>query len=159
MGKYLEDKVLNEALVQYFEESVKIQKPYKEYPEMVLTYKIISKNIKIIEKEINKICKEVFDDIKNQIESNKLDETIQYYEKDFRKMVESNKAPQLDYIDSNDTEVYAMMLKYYPSSIWEECTLAFEDKVYKKLKQSEAMNKIGLKFGVEDYPGIFIFLK
>ena len=157
---YLEDKELNTVLEEYFEyinESVSIQKPYEDSPEMVATYKVISKNIKIIEKEVNKICKEIFDDIKNQIESNKLDDSVEYYEKDFKQMINSNKAPVLDYIDSNNTEVYAMQLKCYPSSIWNECIMAFEDKVYKKLRVSKVMKKIGLKFGVEDYNGIFIF--
>ena len=51
MGKYLEDKVLDSVLENYFNEGVNISKPYKEYPEMVATYKEISKNKRVIEKE------------------------------------------------------------------------------------------------------------
>lgn len=159
MGKYLEDPKLNSVLESYFNEGVKISKPFDGYDEMKATYMELNKNKRAIEKEVNRICKEVFDNIKSQIESNKLDNTVKRYEKDFKLMVQSKKAPVLDYIDSNDTEVYSMELKYYPSSIWNECMMAFEDRVLKELNKSQVMNKIGLKFKVEDTTGIYVFLK
>lgn len=159
MGIYLEDAKLDSVLEDYFEEGVKISKPFDGYDEMKATYMELNKNKRTIEKEVNRICKEVFDNIKSQFESNKLDNTVKRYEKDFKLMVQSKKAPVLDYIDSNNSEVYSMELKYYPSSIWNECMMVFEDRVLKELNKSQVMDKIGLKFKAEDTTGIYVFLK
>jgi len=159
MGKYLEDRKLDSVLEAYFNEGVKISKPFDGYDEMKATYMELNKNKRVIEKEVNRICKELFDNIKSQIESDKLENYVKHYEKDFKLMIQSKKAPVLDRIDSFDSDVYSIQLKYYPSSIWNECMMVFEDRVLKELNKSQVMNKIGLKFKVEDTTGIYVFLK
>lgn len=159
MGKYLKDRELDTVLEDYFEEGVKISKPYDGYDEMKATYNELNKNKRVIEKEVNRICKELFENIKSQIESDKLENYVKYYEKDFKLMIQSKKSPVLDCIDSFDSDVYVIQLKYYPPSIWNECMMAFEDRVLKELNKSRVMDKIGLKFEVEDITGIYVFLK
>ena len=150
MGKYLEDRKLDSVLETYFSESVEIQKPIDGKTKII--YNIIEKNKKVIEKEVNKICKDVFNYIKSQIKSNNS------FKREFEKMIQSGEIPYLFSIKIDDANEYAMFF-YYSSLLSMDGVLFFEDILYKELRKSSILTNLGLNFTAEDYPGIYVYLK
>ena len=153
----------NNSINDILNESIKISKPFDGYDEMKTVYNILNKNKGIIEKEINKICEEIFNDIKNQIETNNFnDEDIKYFINDFKIMIDSKRSPKIKEINSYNSDIYSIQFEYYPSSFYKknyDAILCFEQLVLEQIRKNDKLNNIGLSYSMEDYPGINVELK
>lgn len=118
----------------------------------------IKKDRSVIIKEANMASKNVYETFRDKYYEKYKNSTSKYHklrlEEIDRFYKDNTSAPKVDSIDTDDSGHYMISFNY--NGKYTDIQLFFDDDIYRELKKSSVLKKLGYHLWKEDYPGIYI---